>query len=97
MTAADVELAGRKAILRQDGKTLAAEILSPEDAAFQLVSTTPPRPQAQNEGTRKLAIRLEGCDKTVCIAVLLTPTDTAPPEYQKPEIRPLERWHIRRW
>jgi hypothetical protein len=40
--------------------TLEAEIVSPADAAFDMVSTTPAPPQDPNPGTRKLVARLKG-------------------------------------
>jgi hypothetical protein len=90
VTEADVELEGARAILRQDGKTLTAEILSPEEAAFEVISTTPPPPQDQNEGTCKLAVRLSPHGESLRIAVLLTPGSSATQE--APEVVPLDQW-----
>ena len=50
-----------------------AEIQSPDGASFDSVSTQPPPPQRQNEGTRKLVVRLPGKVRAVNIAVTLTP------------------------
>ena len=69
---------GRTAILEQAGKELRAEILSPENARFQLIDAQPlpssphPERQAKNEHIRKLAIHLSGITDSR-IAVLLAP------------------------
>ncbi len=60
VTEAEIQLDGASATLRRNGKTLRARILSPERAVFEIVSTQPPQPQRQNEGTRKLVVRLPG-------------------------------------
>jgi hypothetical protein len=73
VTPADVELDGAKAILRQKGKTLTARIVSPKGAVFEVISTTPPPPQKQNEGARKLAIRVAPRENSLRITVLLSP------------------------
>ena len=90
VTAADLELDGATAILREKGKTLTAKILLPKDAAFELVSTTPSLPQKQNEGTRKLAVRINPRQNSLRIAVLLTPGSSS--KRETPEIRPLKQW-----
>ncbi len=92
VTPAEVELAGSRAILHQEGMTLVAEVLSPKGASFEVLSTTPPPPQAQNEGTRKLAVRASGLERSVRIAVLLTPMSAGSDEIEKPELRPLREW-----
>jgi hypothetical protein len=84
VTPADVELDGAKAILRQKGKSLTATILAPADAAFEVVSTTPPPPQRQNEGTRKLAARVAPQEKSLRITVLLSPGSSG--EIEIPEL-----------
>jgi hypothetical protein len=73
LTAAEVKLDGRKALLTRNGKTLTAEIRSPREARFDIVSTAPPSPQNQNEGTRKLVVRLPAKTASVRIEVALTP------------------------
>ena len=57
-TEAAIELDGRKAILRQQDKTLTAFILEPEGAVFEVSEASPPPPEAQQPGTRKLIIRV---------------------------------------
>jgi len=88
VTPAEVELEGATAILHQKGKTLTATILAPADAVFEVVSTTPPPPQKQNEGTRKLAIRVTPREDPLLIRVLLTPGSSG--EIEIPTIPPLE-------
>ena len=60
VTGAEVKLRGAVAELTLGGKKLVASILSPEGAAFDVESTRREPPEHSNEGTRKLAIRLEG-------------------------------------
>ena len=71
VTEAAVSLQGRRARLAKEGRTLAAEILAPEDARFDTVSTRPPEPQNPNEGTRKLVVRLPGKIERTEIVVML--------------------------
>jgi hypothetical protein len=58
VTEAEVSVDGRRATLRQSGQTLSAEIASPADAAFEVVSTQQSPPQNTNLGTKKLSVRL---------------------------------------
>jgi hypothetical protein len=92
VTGADIELAGTTATLRQNGKMLTAEILSPKDVSFEVVLTTPPKPENQNEGTCRLAVRVNDGGKPVRIAVLLTPQGDAWGEHPEPTLRPLHQW-----
>ena len=73
LTSADITLNGRKATLRRDGKTLHAEILQPGEAAFVVLSAQPPAPQNQNDGVRKLAVRLPKPITSTRIEVTFTP------------------------
>jgi oligo-alginate lyase len=73
MTDASLDISGRRAVLKKAGRTLVAEIQSPAGASFDSVSTQPPPPQRQNEGTHKLVVRLPGKVRAVSIAVTLTP------------------------
>lgn len=79
VTDAEVSLRGNKAELKKPGWVLAAEILSPRDARFDIVSTQPPEPQRQNEGTRKLVARLMRKAAKVDLAVRLTPVRAGQP------------------
>jgi len=73
VTAAEVEIKGRQATLRQGGWNLDAAIVAPEEATFEVVSTTPPPPQNPNPGTRKLVVRLPEKVKDLRLVVSLTP------------------------
>jgi len=73
VTDAEVSLEGRKAVLRKPAGRLVAEILSPEGARFDTVSTQPAAPQKQNQGTRKLVVRLPAPVRAVHITVVLRP------------------------
>jgi hypothetical protein len=73
ITDAAVKLDGRRATLTKDGRMMRAEVLSPADAAFDIVSTQPPPPQMQNSGTRKLVVRLSNPVTKTRIEVRFTP------------------------
>lgn len=60
VTAAGIAVEGRRARLSKDGATLTAEIASPPDAVFDVVSTSQQPPQDANLGTKKLVVRLSG-------------------------------------
>jgi hypothetical protein len=67
-TQADVKLDPdkRKATLTQSGKSLVVLLVSPDDATFEVLQALPgpaspqPAKQASNDGSRKLAVRLQG-------------------------------------
>lgn len=71
VTRATIQLNGRQATLRQFGHTIEAEIHSPSQATFDVVSTQAPIPQDQNLGTRKLVVRLPQPVKATTIDVSL--------------------------
>jgi hypothetical protein len=52
---------------------LKAAILSPKGARFDTVSATPPKPQRQNEGARKLVVRLPAKQRAALIEVAIEP------------------------
>jgi hypothetical protein len=76
VTDAAVDVARRKAVLKKGGQTLIAEIQSPPESKFETVATQPPAPQRQNEGTRKLVVRLPAKVRTVTITVTFSPHGT---------------------
>lgn len=84
VTDAEISLNGPTAELRKAGWTLSAEIRSPGDALFGVVSTTPPPPQAQNEGTRKLVVRLPDKITDLDLFVTLTPHRAGEPKPKFP-------------
>ena len=96
VTAAEIKLEGHKAVLRQDGKTLLAEILSPADAAFEILSNQPPTKQEwQNAGTYILATRLTAeADKRVEISVVLQPLEKGD-KSMTVQLQPLRDWQRR--
>jgi hypothetical protein len=69
VTDATVECDGRRALLQKGGKKMTARLVSPENAKFETVPAQPPAPQRQNEGVRKLIVRLPGKVKQVKIEV----------------------------
>jgi hypothetical protein len=81
VTGAEIRLDGKSAELEQGGWILAGEIRSPEDAVFEIVSTAQPAPQARNEGTRKLVVRLPDRATDLRLVVTLTP-------YRKGQVKP---------
>lgn len=97
-TAANVELSenGAAALLMQDGKRLAATLLSPSGAKFSVRKAEPlpesahPEQQNLNEGIRKLAIHLPAT-REARVAVLLTPAGKTE-QHAPPAIIPLSKW-----
>ena len=86
---------GSTAILKQDGKTLRVDILSPASAKFEILSTTPPTKQEnQNEGTSMLAFSVKPAGKkNIHLAVLLTPIGPRWKKLSPPaKLRPLSEW-----
>lgn len=74
VTDAMVLVDGPSATLSKNGKSLRARILqAPPAARFEVVSTQPPEPQRQNEGTRKLVVRLPGRITQASIEIALEP------------------------
>jgi hypothetical protein len=73
VTEADVSLVRRVATLTKGGRKLEIRLVSPTNASFDVISTQPPAPQRQNEGTRKLIVRLPEKVTTVDLAVTMTP------------------------
>jgi hypothetical protein len=62
----------QQAQLQKGAVTLRAEIKSPNDAVFDIVSTQPPLPiENPNSGTTKLVIRLKKKVSSAAIEVLL--------------------------
>jgi hypothetical protein len=60
VTDAEIALDGRRTRLRKGDATLTAEITSPSDAVFEVVSTHQEPPQDANLGTKRLVVRLSG-------------------------------------
>ncbi len=93
VTDAEVELKGAEAELRKPGWRLAARILRPANAVFEVVSTTPPPPQNPNHGTRKLVARLPHKVNELRLVIALTPHREGE---QAPRLewrdRPLDAW-----
>ena len=76
ITAAEIELQGGRAVLKQDGKFLIAELPEPAGASFEILSTKPANAkEAQNHGTAMLAVNASAGNSTVLrISVQLTPS-----------------------
>jgi len=72
VTDAQVVIDHQQAQLQKGAVTLRAEIKSPNDAVFDVVSTQPPLPiENPNSGTTKLVIRLKKKVSSAAIEVLL--------------------------
>jgi hypothetical protein len=76
-TAAVIQIADdkRTAELTQHGQSLAAKILSPDGAKFEVTSAAAPRPQNPNRGVSKLIVRLPEKTTATRIVVLLAAPD----------------------
>lgn len=95
MTDATITLAGRRAILRQEGKTLFADILAPAGAVFSVESAEQKPPEAINRGVQRLRVQVSGEAGPVQIAVLLRPQWEAgeiPPAATNLRVGPLAGW-----
>jgi hypothetical protein len=99
-TAAEVRLSPdkRTAYLSLEGARLAARILTPPEAVFQILPARPgplsPHPvgQAENRGITKLAIHFKEV-QDLRLAVELTPLTGEPgPEFLETKITPLAQW-----
>ena len=92
LTPAQIDLQGKTAILKKNGKRLRMEILQPQDAQFEILSANPPKPQRQQPDIHKLAIGLKQ-SKKVTISILITPgkADTEFPFCKVSRI-PLGEW-----
>jgi hypothetical protein len=82
-------------LLSQQGRTLAARIVSPAGARFEVVSTYQPAPQSPNKGVVKVVINLPEASAATRrrIAVLLEPGAARPPD--PIDIVPLADWETR--
>jgi hypothetical protein len=91
-TRAEVQLDGRRAILRDGGASLMARIVEPTGASFEVAPATPPSPQNPNTGVRKLIVRLPGPVTRARIVVLLSPLRAPGLPAFLPTITPLSSW-----
>jgi hypothetical protein len=73
ITDAEITLSGQRAELRKDNWVLAAEIITPRHALFDIESTHSQPPQAPNTGTRKLIARLGEKVTDLELNIVLTP------------------------
>ena len=83
VTDAEITLSNQHAELRKDNWVLAAEIITPRHALFDIESTHVAPPQNPNNGTRKLIVRLAEKVTDLELNVLLTPYKAGQP---KPKI-----------
>ena len=97
-TRAKVTLDARAAELtQQDDATSPAKLfflqaLAPASAAFELLSTDVPPPQAPNTGINKLAIRIADASSATRIAVYASPKRDVPAALPTPLAGPLSDW-----
>jgi hypothetical protein len=90
VTAADVELDGSRAVLRQDGQEMRVEIVEPRELVFEVVSTAPPTPEEKrNTGTRMLAIHRISSGAPQTLRVSFSPAGA---KAAMPPLRPLAAW-----
>jgi hypothetical protein len=80
------------AVLRQDGQTLTASVLSPAGAEFSVESAEQNPPQKRNEGVRRLVIRLRVQPGDVTITVLLAPHWEGGGPTAKVDVPPFAGW-----
>jgi hypothetical protein len=80
ITDAEISLSGQRAELRKDNWVLAAEIISPRHALFDVESTRSQPPQNPNTGTRKLIARLGEKITNLELNIVLTPYRVGQPK-----------------
>lgn len=85
-TDAAIQLSGSEALLKKDGKTFRAEIISPKGAVFSTVSAERDPPENNNMGYRQLIIDLTGTGNTTEICVVLSSGKSTV------KIEPLNSW-----
>lgn len=91
-----IQPGGRVAVLEEKGRHLLARIASPGDAVFEEMEARPlagsphPERQAENNGIRKLAIRLREV-KEVRLCVLLSPPNESQ-SVESVKVSPLSDW-----
>jgi hypothetical protein len=73
VTEANVAVEARVATLSKAGQKVEVRIESPADARFDVISTRPEPPQRQNEGTRKLVVRLPEKTSAVDFGITFKP------------------------
>jgi hypothetical protein len=85
-TDAEIQLKGAEALLKKDGKTFQAQIISPKGAVFSTVPAGKEPPENPNTGYRQLVIDLaeKGSTTTICVVLSARPSSV--------EIVPLESW-----
>jgi Heparinase II/III-like protein len=70
LTQANVQLNGRRAVLSQNGRTIYARILSPDDGQFQIQPGSGPPPEGQSPVLKRLAIVLLPTARTQIVVEL---------------------------
>jgi hypothetical protein len=80
ITDAEISLSGQRAELRKDNWILAAEIITPRHALFDVESTRSQPPESPNTGTRKLIVRLGEKVTDLELNIVLTPYRVGQPK-----------------
>lgn len=89
-TQAQIELHGKRAVLRQGKETLQAQIVAPVDAEFRVEDVHLPAPQRPMPDVRKLVIRQNACQGSYSLAVLFSPDEAG--NASLPSVMPLADW-----
>ena len=77
-------------MLRQGAQALSATIISPAGARFEMASAKPASStENQNEGIRKLIVRLPEKVKDLRLVIMMEPEKTEGPG---PKVEPLAQW-----
>jgi Domain of unknown function (DUF4962)/Heparinase II/III-like protein len=91
-TKANINIDGKKAVLKQDDSNLLVKIIEPKEAFFKVVSASQPPPQASNEGVNNLTVQLPEKVKSARIVVELIPFKNELIEPSPRNIMPLQDW-----
>lgn len=94
INAAEIEIEDSRAVLTQDGEQLVAEILEPQGAFFEIMSTEPPDdpPNQRPAGNTKMMavnVELKAGQELADLTVLLTPVRGDEDDLDTPSFRPV--------
>ncbi len=91
-TDAKIAADGAEATLTLGGRALTARVLSPAGAAFRAESAERKKPEATNQGIRRLMIRVQAKPGPLRFAVLLSPHWPGGRQVKSSKVVPLGEW-----
>jgi len=92
-TRAEIELGGRRALLKRDGQRMEVLALLPKGAVFENTSANAKPPENPNEGVRKLLLTApRPVPEKLVFSVLFTPLEPGQEESEPLQPYPMSRW-----